>query len=94
MTTNDFPQLRYFKIQPEWDGKVPDYSSSWKGYARKPKNRDIVVSPRAMVEVTIVQFSIYLREHCTIANRTPRGMDTPVVVEYESLRHWRRTSHS
>ena len=39
---NDEPQPGYFKAQPEWDWKVPDYAG-WKGYARNPRNRDIVV---------------------------------------------------
>ena len=42
-TNNDKPQEGYFKTQPEWDWTVPDYSNGWKGYARKPRNRDIVV---------------------------------------------------
>ncbi len=41
-TQNDKPQPGYFKGQPEWDWKVPDYAG-WKGYARNPRNRDIVV---------------------------------------------------
>lgn len=39
---NDQPQPGYFKAQPEWDWKVPDHAG-WKGYARNPRNRDIVV---------------------------------------------------
>jgi hypothetical protein len=39
---NDKPQPGYFKAQPEWDWKVPDYAG-WNGYARSPRNRDIVV---------------------------------------------------
>jgi|SRR5690242_1451806 len=39
---NDQPQPGYFKAQPEWDWKVPDYAG-WNGYARNPRNRDIVV---------------------------------------------------
>jgi hypothetical protein len=40
---NDIPQPGYFKAQPEWDWSVPKYANSWDGYARTPKNRDIVV---------------------------------------------------
>lgn len=43
VTNNDKPQPGYFKAQPEWDWQVPDYSNGWKGYARKPRNRDVVV---------------------------------------------------
>lgn len=42
-TQNDTPQPGYFKAQPEWDWKVPKYASSFDGYARTPKNSDIVV---------------------------------------------------
>ncbi|KAF1838561.1 hypothetical protein BDW02DRAFT_390844 [Decorospora gaudefroyi] len=42
-TNNDKPQPGYFKAQPEWDWEVPEYGSSWKGYSRKPRNKDIVV---------------------------------------------------
>ncbi|KAF2632807.1 glycosyltransferase family 34 protein [Macroventuria anomochaeta] len=41
-TQNDKPQPGYFKAQPEWDWKVPDFAG-WKGYARNPRNRDIIV---------------------------------------------------
>lgn len=40
---NDVPQPGYFKNQPEWDWEVPDYSSRWKLYARKPKSKDVVL---------------------------------------------------
>jgi hypothetical protein len=40
---NDRPQPGYFKAQPEWDWSVPKYANSWDGYARSPRNRDIVV---------------------------------------------------
>lgn len=43
VTNNDKPQPGYFKAQPEWDWDVPDYAGGWKGYARKPRNRDVVV---------------------------------------------------
>lgn len=43
VTNNDKPQPGYFKAQPEWDWQVPDYANTWKGYARKPRNRDVVV---------------------------------------------------
>jgi len=42
-THNDTPQPGYFKAQPEWDWKVPKYAGSFDGYARTPKNSDIVV---------------------------------------------------
>ena len=35
-------QPGYFKTQPEWDWKVPEYAG-WNGYVRTPRNRDIVV---------------------------------------------------
>ncbi|KAF2192138.1 glycosyltransferase family 34 protein [Zopfia rhizophila CBS 207.26] len=38
--SNDTPQEQYFKFMPEWDFKVP---SSAKGYARIPKNKDVIV---------------------------------------------------
>ncbi|KAH7394624.1 galactosyl transferase GMA12/MNN10 family-domain-containing protein [Pyrenochaeta sp. MPI-SDFR-AT-0127] len=43
MTNNNKPQRGYFKAQPEWAWEIPDYSNGWKGYARKPRNRDVVV---------------------------------------------------
>jgi hypothetical protein len=42
-TQNDTPQPGYFKAQPEWDFKVPPRAKGWEGYARKPRNRDVVV---------------------------------------------------
>jgi hypothetical protein len=42
-TNNDTPQPGYFKGQPEWYWNIPKYADSWSGYARSPKNRDIVV---------------------------------------------------
>lgn len=35
-------QPGYFKGQPEWDWHVPE-DASWKGYARKPQNNQVVV---------------------------------------------------
>jgi hypothetical protein len=40
---NDTPQPGYFKAQPEWDFPVPPTAKGWAGYAKKPRNRDIVV---------------------------------------------------
>jgi hypothetical protein len=37
---NERPQPGYFKAQPEWDFDVPALA---KGYAKTPRNRDIVV---------------------------------------------------
>tara|TARA_R110002003_G_scaffold242_11_gene17311 strand:+ start:11602 stop:12324 length:723 start_codon:yes stop_codon:yes gene_type:complete len=42
-TNNDKPQPGYFKAQPEWDWSVPKHASSMDGYARTPRNRDVVV---------------------------------------------------
>jgi hypothetical protein len=41
--SNDKPQPGYFKLQPEWDWKVPATAKGWDGYAKTPANRDIVV---------------------------------------------------
>lgn len=40
---NKEPQLGYFKEQPEWDWKVPSGAKCWDGYARTPRNKDVVV---------------------------------------------------
>jgi hypothetical protein len=40
---NDKPQPGYFKAQPEWDWSIPKHANSWDGYARSPRNRDVVV---------------------------------------------------
>jgi hypothetical protein len=42
-TNNDVPQPGYFKGQPEWYWDIPKYANSWSGYARTPRNKDIVV---------------------------------------------------
>jgi hypothetical protein len=42
-TNNDTPQPGYFKDQPEWDFSIPKYAQSMSGYARTPRNKDIVV---------------------------------------------------
>ncbi|KAF2845331.1 glycosyltransferase family 34 protein [Plenodomus tracheiphilus IPT5] len=42
-TQNDVPQPGFFKDQPEWDWDVPEYSNGWKGYARTPRPRDVVL---------------------------------------------------
>lgn len=42
-SNNDKPQPGYFKDQPEWDFDIPSYTNGWGGYARKPRNRDIVI---------------------------------------------------
>jgi hypothetical protein len=42
-TNNDSPQPGYFKAQPEWNFKVPPSAKGWEGYAKKPKNRDVIV---------------------------------------------------
>ena len=41
-TNNDVHQPGYFKGQPEWDWDVPE-DASWKGYARKPQNNQVVL---------------------------------------------------
>ncbi|ORY03487.1 galactosyl transferase GMA12/MNN10 family-domain-containing protein [Clohesyomyces aquaticus] len=41
LIVNDKPQQGYFKSQPEWDFSVPP--RGWKGYARVPRNWDVVV---------------------------------------------------
>lgn len=43
VTNNDTPQPGYFKGQPEWDFSIPKHAQSMSGYARVPKNSDIVV---------------------------------------------------
>ena len=40
---NAKPQPGYFKAQPEWNFKVPPSAKGWEGYAKTPRNRDIVV---------------------------------------------------
>lgn len=40
---NERPQPGYFKAQPEWNFDVPASAKGWKGYAKTPRNRDIVV---------------------------------------------------
>jgi hypothetical protein len=40
---NATPQPGYFKFQPEWNFDVPPQAKGWKGYARTPRNRDVVV---------------------------------------------------
>ncbi|KAF2476633.1 uncharacterized protein BDR25DRAFT_322036 [Lindgomyces ingoldianus] len=40
---NDKPQPGYFKSQPEWDFSVPPTAKGWNGYARVPKDRDVIV---------------------------------------------------
>lgn len=42
-TNNDKAQPGYFKAQPEWDFSIPKYAQSMSGYARSPRNRDVVV---------------------------------------------------
>lgn len=42
-TNNDKPQPGYFKAQPEWDFSIPKHAQTLEGYARTPRNRDIVV---------------------------------------------------
>ncbi|KAF2020349.1 glycosyltransferase family 34 protein [Aaosphaeria arxii CBS 175.79] len=42
-TQNGEPQTGFFKFQPEWDFKVPTIAKGWDGYARVPRNRDVVV---------------------------------------------------
>jgi hypothetical protein len=43
VTNNDTPQPGYFKGQPEWYWGIPKYANTWSGYARTPRNKDIVV---------------------------------------------------
>ncbi|KAF2264387.1 hypothetical protein CC78DRAFT_463710 [Lojkania enalia] len=40
---NDRPQPGYFKAQPEWNFDVPPSAKGWKGYAKVPRNRDVIV---------------------------------------------------
>lgn len=40
---NDKPQPGFFKAQPEWNWDVPPSAKGWKGYAKAPRNRDVVV---------------------------------------------------
>ncbi|KAF2794123.1 glycosyltransferase family 34 protein [Melanomma pulvis-pyrius CBS 109.77] len=40
---NEKPQPGYFKAQPEWNFDIPATAKGWKGYAKTPRSRDIVV---------------------------------------------------
>ncbi|KAF2877217.1 galactosyl transferase GMA12/MNN10 family-domain-containing protein [Massariosphaeria phaeospora] len=40
---NTTPQPGYFKFQPEWNWEVPASGKGWNGYAKPPRNSDIVV---------------------------------------------------
>lgn len=40
---NEKIQPGYFKHQPEWNFDVPGSAKGWKGYAKSPRNRDVVV---------------------------------------------------
>jgi hypothetical protein len=42
-TNNDKPQPGFFKGQPEWDWSIPEHANTFDGYARAPRNRDVVV---------------------------------------------------
>ncbi|EOA81648.1 glycosyltransferase family 34 protein [Exserohilum turcica Et28A] len=42
-TSNNGPQPAHYKTQPEWNWVVPKYASSFDGYARKPRNKDVIV---------------------------------------------------
>lgn len=42
-TNNDKPQPGYFKHQPEWDFSIPPSGKGWNGYAKSPRNRDVVI---------------------------------------------------
>jgi hypothetical protein len=42
-TSNDTPQSGFFKLQPEWDWSIPKHANTLDGYARSPRNRDVVV---------------------------------------------------
>jgi hypothetical protein len=42
-TNNDTPQPGFFKLQPEWDWSIPKHANTLDGYARSPRNRDVVV---------------------------------------------------
>ena len=40
---NDRLQPGFFKLQPEWDWHIPAYPKGWRGYARIPRNRDVIM---------------------------------------------------